>query len=139
MRIWIGTLIIVASGSRALAQNSTPAYPKVDNAIGYKVDATWPKERVPGGDWGFMSSVAVGPDGNVWTFNRGKIPIQVFSPDGKLVKFWNQEGLFKNPHTIRFDHAGNLWIVDRDLHTVRKFTTDGKVLLTVGTTGVPGE
>ena len=38
-----------------------------------------------------MSSVAIGPDGNIWTFNRGKIPVQVFSPDGKLVKFWGQE------------------------------------------------
>jgi peptidylamidoglycolate lyase len=65
--------------------------------------------------------------------------VQVFSQNGKLVKFWDQEGLFKNPHTIRFDRAGNLWIVDRDLHTVRHFTMDGKVLLTVGTAGVPGE
>ena len=132
-------LLSLLFASFATAQNSTPAYPKIDNTIGYKVDASWPSERVPGGEWGAMSSVAVGSDGNVWTFNRGKIPVQVFSQDGKLVKFWDQEGLFKNPHTIRFDRAGNLWIVDRDLHTVRHFTMDGKVLLTVGTPGVPGE
>ena len=130
-------LLSLLASSFAAAQNSTPAYPKIDNTIGYKVDASWPSERVPGGEWGAMSSVAVGPDGNVWTFNRGKIPVQVFSQDGKLVKFWDQEGLFKNPHTIRFDRAGNLWIVDRDLHTVRHFSMDGKVLLTVGTPGRP--
>jgi DNA-binding beta-propeller fold protein YncE len=86
-----------------------------------------------------MSSVAVAPDGNIWTFNRGKIPVQVFSPAGKLVKYWNDPSLFKQPHTVRFDRAGNLWIIDRDMHTVRKFTLDGKVLLTIGTPNQPGE
>jgi DNA-binding beta-propeller fold protein YncE len=137
---WRGLLMgALMLASLAPAQNSTPPYPKIDNTVGYKVDASWPKERVPGGEWAAMSSVAVGPDGNVWTFNRGKIPVQVFTPDGKLMKYWGQDGLFKNPHTIRFDRAGNLWIVDRDLHTVRHFTLDGKVLLTVGTPGEPGE
>src|SRR5437868_986987 len=77
----------------------------------------------------FMSSVAIGPDGNVWTFHRGKIPVQVYTPDGRLVKYWGQDGLFKNPHTIRFDSAGNLWIADTGTQTVRKFTADGKVLM----------
>jgi sugar lactone lactonase YvrE len=85
-----------------------------------------------------MSSVALGPDGNIWTFNRGKIPIQVYSPQGKLVKFWG-EGMFKNPHSIRFDAAGRLWVIDTLSHTVRNFSLDGKVLLTVGTLDQPGE
>ncbi len=132
--------LVLIIGSLALAQAPPPQpYPRIDNAIGYTVDPTWPKEKVPGGEWAAMSSVAMGPDGNVWTFNRGKIPVQVFTQDGKLVKYWGQDGLFKNPHTIRFDNAGNLWIVDRDLQTVRKFTLDGKVLMTVGTSGVAGE
>jgi peptidylamidoglycolate lyase len=137
-----GFLIVLVAGI-VFAQGAPPAqpYPRIENAIGYKLDPSWPKEKVtvPGGEWAAMSSVAIGPDGNVWTFNRGKIPVQVFSQDGKLVKYWNQEGLFKNPHTIRFDSAGGLWIVDRDLHTVRKFTLDGKVLMTVGTPGESGE
>jgi len=69
----------------------------------------------------------------------GKIPVQVFSPDGKLVKFWKPEdGLFKNPHTIRFDSSGGLWIVDTLAQTVRKFSTDGKVLMTIGTPNEAG-
>ena len=47
--------------------------------------------------------------------------------------------MFKNPHTVRFDSAGNLWIVDTRTQTVRRFSTDGKVLLTVGTPNEPGE
>ena len=56
----LGLLSLLAA-SFASAQNSTPAYPKIDNTIGYKVDASWPSERVPGGEWGAMSSVAGGP------------------------------------------------------------------------------
>jgi sugar lactone lactonase YvrE len=86
-----------------------------------------------------MSSITIGPDGNIWTFNRGKLPIQVYSPEGKLVKSWGQDGQFKSPHGIRFDNEGNLWASDTQLHTVRKFTPDGKVLLTIGTPGQSGE
>src|SRR2546430_9900907 len=102
-----------------------PPYPRTDTAIGYKADPNWPKEKAPGAEWGQMSSVAIGPDGNVWTFNRGKIPVQEFTPDGKLVASWGQDGLFKNPHTIRFDHSGSLWIADTGTNTVRKFTPEG--------------
>ena len=130
-------LVIVAR----LAEPAPPArtYPQIDNAVGYKADPDWPKEKPPGGEWGGMSSVALGPDGNVWTFNRGKIPVQVYTQDGRLVKYWGQDGLFKNPHTIRFDNSGNLWIVDTRMQTVRKFTPDGKVLMTVGTPNEAGE
>jgi hypothetical protein len=129
--------------SLALAQPAPPAhpYPRIDGTFGYKADPDWPRDKPPaGGEWtAAMSSVAIGPDGNVWTFNRGKIPVQVYTQDGRLVKSWGQDGLFKNPHTIRFDVAGNLWIVDTSTQTVRRFTPEGKVLLTVGTPNEAGE
>ena len=118
-----------------------PPYPRANTTIGYKADPNWPdpkNDKPPGSEWAAMSSVAIGPDGNIWTFNRGKIPIQVFSPEGKLVTFWGQDGLFKNPHTIRFDSVGGLWIVDTGTQTVRKFTLDGKVLMTIGTPNEAG-
>ncbi|HEV3329539.1 MAG TPA: peptidyl-alpha-hydroxyglycine alpha-amidating lyase family protein [Bryobacteraceae bacterium] len=133
MKTW--WLMGLAAGA-ALAQPAPhmPAYPRVDDTAGYKVDANWPQEKPPGGEWtAAMSSVAIAPDGNVWTFNRGKIPVQVYTPEGRLVKSWGEGGLFKNPHTVRFDNAGNLWLVDTGTNTVRRFTTDGKVLMTIGT------
>jgi len=87
-------------------QHAVP-YPRIETSVGYKVVPNWPLEKPAGGEWtAAMSSVAIAPDGNVWTFNRGRIPVQVYSPEGKLVKFWG-EGMFKNPHTVRFDNAGN--------------------------------
>src|SRR5437016_2513255 len=128
------------TGNLAFAQPAphVPPYPRVEDTLGYKAVPDWPKEKAPGAEWGQMSSVAIGPDGNVWTFNRGKIPVQEFTPDGKLVTSWGQDGLFKNPHTVRFDNTGNLWIVDSGTQTVRKFSLDGKVLLTIGTPNEPG-
>jgi streptogramin lyase len=133
-----GVLLISGAVLAQGPQHAVP-YPRIDNATAYKVDPSWPLEKPPGGEWtAAMSSVAIAPDGNVWTFNRGKIPVQVYSPQGKLLKYWG-EGMFKNPHTVRFDNAGNLWIVDTLSQTVRKFSPDGKVLMTVGTLDQAGE
>jgi NHL repeat len=115
-----------------------PDYPKVDLAEGYKVVEGWPQKPAEA-VWGAMASMAVDPNGNIWTFNRGNIPVQVYQPDGALVKMWGQGGVFKNPHQIRFDKEGNLWAADNGYHTVRKFTPDGTVLLTIGTRDQPGE
>ena len=132
-------ILILPAANVAQTPQHNPPYPRIDNALGYKVDPNWPSEKPPGGEWtAAMSSVALGPDGNIWTFNRGKIPLQVYSPQGKLVKFWG-EGMFKNPHSIRFDSAGRLWVIDTLSHTVRNFSLDGKVLMTVGTLDKPGQ
>lgn len=132
-------ICLFAIASLAQTPQHNPPYPRIDNAVGYKADPNWPSEKPPGGEWtAAMSSVALGPDGNIWTFNRGKVPVQVYTPQGKLVKFWG-EGMFKNPHTIRFDDAGRLWVIDTLSHTVRNFSLDGKVLMTLGTLDQAGE
>ena len=59
--------------------------------------------------------------------------------DGTLVGSWGQDGVFANPHQIRFDAEGNLWAVDNGANTVTKFTPDGEALLTLGTPNEPGE
>lgn len=137
-RIILAALSLGGSLGFAQPVPHAPPYPKVDDTIGYKAVPDWPKEKAPGAEWGQMSSVAIGPDGNIWTFNRGKIPVQEFTPDGRLVKSWGEGGLFKNPHTIRFDSAGTLWIADTGTNTVRKFTADGQVLMTIGTPNEAG-
>jgi len=109
-----------------------------DSAIGYSADARWPSERIPGDTWGPMSSIAIGPDDNVWTFNRGLIPIQAYTQEGELVKYWGQGGMFKLPHSLRFDDEGNLWATDVLMHTVRKFSLDGDLLMCIGIPDCPG-
>jgi len=127
--------IVCAAGSvsRAHAQAATnyPAYPRQDVAVSYRVDEAWPK-KPSDVVWGQMAAITIDPQGVIWTFNRGNVPIQAYSADGSLVRKWG-EGLFKNAHQIRFDREGNLWAVDNGFNTVTKWTPDGKLLLTLGT------
>jgi hypothetical protein len=143
MSLWKRSLMTLSClllfSTLGFGQQHAVPYPKVDNVIGYQVDPTWPSDRPPGGGWTApMSSVAIAPNGDIWTLNRGPIPVQIYSPEGRLLDAWG-EGMFQNPHTLRFDQAGDVWIIDTLSHTVQKFSSDGEVLMTVGTTGEPGE
>jgi DNA-binding beta-propeller fold protein YncE len=64
--------------------------------------------------------------------------VQVYTADGQFVRTWGK-GDFQDPHQLRIDHEGNIWVADFGLHIVRKFTPEGKLLLTLGTRGKSGE
>ncbi|HWB97909.1 MAG TPA: peptidyl-alpha-hydroxyglycine alpha-amidating lyase family protein [Bryobacteraceae bacterium] len=80
---------------------------------------------------GPMSAVAVDrAHGFIYVLHRGGTPLLQFDAKGKYLNGWGH-GEFKVPHGLRVDSAGNLWITDNGLHTVRKFSPGGKVLATV--------
>ena len=73
-----------------------------------------------------------------------------FAPDGNTVTTFGG-GLFIWPHGIDVDPQGNVWVTDAAAvertsgpngrgrgHQVVKFSPDGKVLMRLGTAGVPG-
>jgi streptogramin lyase len=130
---------IVAAQDRAAESKPSdrPAYPRIDLATSYQVNSSWPV-RPKDLTWGAMAGIAVDLSGEVWTFNRGTVPVQVYTSDGKLVRSWG-EGQFGEPHQVRIDPNGNVWLADSGLHVVRKYTPQGKVLLTLGTPGESGE
>jgi hypothetical protein len=119
------------------AAAEVPVYPRVDYVTSYSVDPDWPQKPASVA-WGQMPGVAVDPKDNVWIFTRAEPPIQVYSPEGKLVKSWGT-GVVKTAHQIKLDADGNVWLADVGLHTVSKFTQDGKLLLTLGTPEQRGE
>ena len=47
--------------------------------------------------------------------------------------------MFVNPHHLRIDHEGNIWVADFGLHVVQKFTPAGELLQTLGVKGEKGE
>jgi sugar lactone lactonase YvrE len=85
--------------------------------------------------------------------NSDFAPVMKFDASGKLLRSFGA-GLFIMPHKIYQDRAGDIWVLDqrgpnpRELkenpaardrgHTARKFSPDGKLLLTLGTPGVAG-
>jgi DNA-binding beta-propeller fold protein YncE len=89
--------------------------------------------RLPDG-WSYVEATSVGVDAkdNVYVFNRGEHPVIVFDRDGNFLRSWG-EGVFRRPHGITIGPDGTLWLTD-DLHqTIRQFTAEGKLLLTLGT------
>jgi DNA-binding beta-propeller fold protein YncE len=74
----------------------------------------------------------------VYVFNRGARPVLVFRRDGTFVKSWG-EGLFTRPHGLFVGPEGAVYCTDDCGHTVRKFTPDGELLLTLGTAGHPSD
>lgn len=117
----------------------------------YHVIENWAK-LPEGRTWGSASGMAIDGKGNVWVLERcganscagsSAAPILEFDISGRFVKSFGA-GMFVFPHGLFIDRDGNVWATDADGkdgkgHTVVKFSPEGKVLMTLGKTGVAGD
>ena len=102
--------------------------------------------EVSGKDWGNLpegwsykeaTTVAVDSKDNVYVFHRGPHdPMVVFDSDGNVLSTWG-EGIFTSPHGVTIGPDDSVYCVDNADHTVRKFTPEGKLLMTLGTKDKP--
>ncbi|MBI2466239.1 MAG: hypothetical protein HYV62_00170, partial [Candidatus Rokubacteria bacterium] len=101
----------------------------------YTVVEDW--DKLPPG-WRFVEATAVAVDrkDRVYVFNRGEHPVMVFDRDGGFVRSWG-EGIFKRAHGITMGPDDTVWLTDDGNHTIRQFTLEGKLLLTIGTADRP--
>lgn len=117
---------------------AAPGYPQEPTVVEYDADPSWPKRPDSVKPLGWVSGLAIDGKNQVWLFNKGEDPVQVYTTDGDFVRTWGK-GDFKDPHQLRIDPEGNIWLADFGLHVVRKYTPEGKLLLTLGTLGEKGE
>ena len=105
--------------------------------IEYEVLEGW--EQLPEG-WSFTEVVGVGVDSKdrVYVFSRGEHPLIVFDKEGKFLNAWGED-VFSSAHGIFIDRHDHVWCADNIDHTVRKFTTDGELLMTLGEANKPAE
>ena len=103
----------------------------------YEVVDGW--EQLPAG-WSHrdVAGVAVDSRDRVYVFNRGDHPMIVYERDGTFVTSWG-EGVFSNPHAVYIDRDDFVYCADNGDHTVRKLTTTGELLMTLGVPGQPSE
>jgi sugar lactone lactonase YvrE len=115
--------------------------------------------KLPDGrTWGSTAGVDIGPDGQVWAYDRcgasalaggcdvsNVNPVLKFDRKTAAVLTSFGAGLFVLPHGIHVDREGNVWITDSQGnkagtkgHQVIKFSPDGKVLMKLGKAGVKG-
>ena len=100
---------------------------------------------------GQVSGVGVDSHNHVFVFHRGE---QSWAQDkshaissptilmfegasGKLLASWG-ENRFLEPHGLRVDRDDNVWLTDRALQQVFKFSHDGRLLMTLGTERAAG-
>jgi hypothetical protein len=122
-----------------------------DPRSGYRRVADWP--HYPDGmQFEMGSGVAVDESGIIYLFTRdiehwaahplalrekmGKSSISMFDREGGYLGKWgrsDEPGFALGAHTLYIEKDGMFWTTDRDGHTVRKYTPDGELLLTLGT------
>jgi DNA-binding beta-propeller fold protein YncE len=86
-----------------------------------------------------IPGVAIDRQDRVFVFSRGgDHPVMVFSANGKFLYSWGK-GVFSRPHGISIAPDGNVYCSDDFDHTVRKFTPEGQLLMTLGTSGKPSD
>ncbi len=85
-----------------------------------------------------ISAVTVGKQGNIYVLHRPVTgdPVVVLDPKGNFLRSWGK-GMFKIPHGIRIDPAGNVWTVDANTSNVYKFTPEGTLLLEINVGDIP--
>jgi DNA-binding beta-propeller fold protein YncE len=144
--------LIAVLGFSAAVMAQAPAKPAIDLPDPYAPGVKF-GELPAGRQWGGVIAVTPDRDGkSIWAFERCGIgscvnsdlpPVLEFDPSGKLVKSFGA-GLFVFPHGIAVDRDGNVYVADADGRNgkgdvVVKFSPDGKVLMTLGHAGMPGD
>jgi len=101
----------------------------------FRVDTNWAK--LPQG-WEFVdiADLAVDSNDRVTIYSRSEHSVMVFDRDGNFLSTW-EEGAFVRPHGLTIGPDGSFYCTDDRGHTVKKFSRDGKLLLTIGTPGKP--
>src|SRR6202140_4658338 len=87
---------------------------------------------------GRVSGIAVAPNGNFVTLNRGYHPVQEYKSDGSFVRSWGEGStMFVGAHAVRYDPQGNLWYVDAADNIIYRFDSEGRTVGTLGTNPEP--
>jgi DNA-binding beta-propeller fold protein YncE len=131
-------LFLVGTSARA-QRPSDPALlvPQDAPELGY-VAVPNPITVPAGTTMGASASVTFDARGHLLVLTRGAQPFFEFDETGRFIRAFG-DGLFTRAHGLRLDADGNIWATDVGAHIVYKLSSQGQVLLTLGTKGEAGE
>ena len=106
----------------------------ISSGLRYQVIEGW--EKIPPGYTRLdVSGVAVDSRDRVYVLTRGPARVMVYESDGTFVTSWAEGTFTERTHGITIGPDDSVYCVDDGDHTVRKFSPEGKLLMTIGTPG----
>ncbi len=104
----------------------------------YEVVEGW--EQLPAGyEHRDVAGVAVDSEDRAYLICRGDHPIIVYDRNGKFLGSWGEGQFTYRTHGITVGPDEAIYCTDDGNHTVRKFTSKGKLLMTLGTMDKPAD
>ncbi|OJU94156.1 MAG: hypothetical protein BGO23_00320 [Solirubrobacterales bacterium 67-14] len=97
-------------------------------------ELTWGTYGTGDGEFQDVYSLAIGPDGNVWTADRIGHRVQQFTPNGVFATSFTVAGTTQISG-LDIDKAGQIYLLDLDARNLRTYSPDGTQLDTVGEDG----
>lgn len=105
-----------------------------NDKLNYKLDEGWGK--LPDGNNILdIPGIAVDSEDRVYVFSRDKQGVFIFDSEGNFKNTIGKKIIFDRPHGAYIDLDDSLYLIDDDGHVVRKFSSSGKLLLTLGSQG----
>ena len=102
------------------------------SGLRYGVVEGW--EQLPAGyEHRDVAGVAVDGEDRIFLICRGDHPIIVYDRKGNFIRSWGEGDFTYRTHGITVASDGTVWCTDDGNHTVRRFTPEGKLLMTLGT------
>ena len=102
----------------------------------YELVKDWAK--LPAG-WSLgQTAIVTDSQDRVYLFNRGEHPLIVLDRDGNFLTSWGEDVL-TDAHGMYIDAEDNLYMPVKDSHVVLKYSSQGNLLMTLGSWGQPSD
>jgi DNA-binding beta-propeller fold protein YncE len=107
--------------------------PTIVSDSGFSYDSLQDWARLPEG-WSFVevSGVAVDANDDVYVLCRGEHPVVVFDRVGNFLRSFGEGEFNQRAHGIHAGPSGFIFTVNDDQHCIKKYTSEGKLVLTIG-------
>jgi DNA-binding beta-propeller fold protein YncE len=86
-----------------------------------------------------VAGVAVDGEDRVYLICRGDHPVMVYDQKGNFKRSWGEGEFTYRTHGIYVAPNGTIFCTDDGNHTVRQFTPEGKLLMTLGIMNTPSD
>lgn len=106
-------------------------------AFTYELDEGW-GSLPPGYELGWVAAVACDAEDRVYIYSRSDLPMIVLNRGGDFLSAWGL-GFLEDAHGLLIDDEQTVWCTERETHCVRRCSTDGDLLGTIGTPHRPGK